>query len=378
MRVAERDTPPVTDQAVASARKLIGTQLRRSGLNSLASIQAIRRWNVAVGDRNPLFLDEGYGRKSRYGSMIAPPLWLYTVDDTVVAPGLPGLHSLYTAVDWEFFSPVRVNSDVRVESRLTGVEERDSRFAGRTLTQVGESLYSFGDGRPVARAVSRVDRFGRAEAVRRGFYASLSQRYHYSEDELLAVEDAYDAESIRGDKVLYWEDIEVGEVITPVVKGPLSSEDIITFVTATNPVRTYGGSIRFRERHPLAEFYDVETGRFDAWERSMLDHEVAQQFGFPLAHEAWGQRVSWMASMLTNWMGDDGWLRKLSVQLTRPNLHVDTTWSKGEVVAKAQRDGKAVVVVRLWCENQRGETTAKGTAEVALQSRAVGPLTVSA
>jgi len=368
----------VTDQAVASVRELIGTPLRRRGLNSLASIQAIRRWNVAVGDRNPLFLDEGYGRKSRYGSIIAPPLWLYTVDDTVVAPGLPGLHALYTAVDWEFFSPVRVNSDIRVESRLTGLEERESRFAGRTLTEVGESLYCFADGRPVARAVSRVDRFCRANAVAKGFYAGLSQRYHYSEDELLAVEDAYDAESIRGDKVLYWEDVEPGEVITPVVKGPLSSEDIITFVTATNPVRTYGGSIRFRERHPLAEFYDVETGRFDAWERSMLDPEVAQQFGFPLAHEAWGQRVSWLGSMLTNWMGDDGWLRKLSVQLTRPNLHVDTTWSKGEVVAKAQRDGKAVVDVRLWCENQRGETTAKGTAEIVLQSRAVEPLTVPA
>jgi acyl dehydratase len=35
----------------------------------------IRRYAEAVGDPNPLWQDEAYARKSRYGSIIAPPLF---------------------------------------------------------------------------------------------------------------------------------------------------------------------------------------------------------------------------------------------------------------------------------------------------------------
>ncbi len=34
----------------------------------------IRRFAEAVGDPNPMYRDEAYARKSRYGNIIAPPL----------------------------------------------------------------------------------------------------------------------------------------------------------------------------------------------------------------------------------------------------------------------------------------------------------------
>ena len=52
-------------------KKLIGT----SGHPTLYEVEkgAIRRFADAVDDPNPLYHDEEYARKSKYGSMIAPP-----------------------------------------------------------------------------------------------------------------------------------------------------------------------------------------------------------------------------------------------------------------------------------------------------------------
>ncbi len=370
MKLAERDRPPVTDQAVEYARALIGVPLRRRGLNTTASAQAIRRWALSIGERNPLYLDHGYGRNSRYGITPAPPLWLHSVDDTVVAPRMPGLHAIYTGADWEFFHTVRVGDRITARARLIGVEERESRFAGRTVRQTGEIVYETPDGRLVARCVSAVDRIGRAEAAQRGLYMKI-RKHRYDEDALLKIEDAYEAEVIRGSQVRYWEDTEPGESMPPVVKGPLTSEDIITFVCATHPVRTYGAQLRYRARHPLCEFYDVETGRFDAWDRALLDPEVAQQFGFSLPHDMGYQRICWLGNLLSNWGGDDSQLRRLNVKLIRPNLHGDTTYSHGKITERFERGAEHVARADVWCENQRGERTAEGYAEIALVSRSV-------
>jgi acyl dehydratase len=370
MRLGVRDLPPVAANAASSLDHLVGVPLRRRGLSTEVTVQSIRRWAVAIGERNPLYLQVDHGRNSRWGSMIAPPLWLYTVDDTVIDPGLAGLHSLYVGVEWEFFGPLRVGAAIASVARLTRVGERESRFAGSTITQTGEVLYSTPEGRQVARAVSRIDRFSRSAAAGRGLYTKV-RKYRYTEDELLAIEDAYDAEQIRGDQVRYWEDTQPGEEIPQVVKGPLSSEDIITFVCATSPVRTYGTQIRYRQRHPLSEFLDEQTGRYDAWERALLDPEVAQKFGFPLPHDVGYQRVCWLASMLSNWGGDDSQLVKLSVDLVLPNFHGDSTFCRGRVSERSKRNGVGTVKCDIWCENQRGERSAIGSAEVSLQSRTV-------
>lgn len=370
MTLGERDRPPVTNQAVEQARELIGVPLRRRGLNTTATVQAIRRWTLGIGERNPLYLNVDYGRNSRYGVTPAPPLWLYSVDDTVIAPRMPGLHAVYTGADWEFFHTIRAGDRITACARLLGVEERESRFAGRTVRQTGEVLYAAHDGRLIARCVSTTDRVARAAAAQRGLYMHL-RKHRYREDELLSIEDAYDAEVIRGDQVRYWEDTETGEAMMPVVRGPLTSEDVITFVCATNPVRTYGAQLRYRTRHPLSEFYDVDTGRFDAWDRALLDPEVAQQFGFPLPHDTGYQRVCWLGNLLSNWGGDDAHLRRLNVKVMRPNLHSDTTYSHGKITERLERGGEHLVRADVWCENQRGERTAEGYAEIALASRSV-------
>ena len=78
------------------------------------------------------------------------------------------------------------------------------------------------------------------------------------------------------------------------------------------------------------------------------------------------ERCSWLTHHLTNWMGDDGFMRSLKASIRRPNIFGDVSWCKGRVVDKRIEDGVALVELELSVDNQLGETTAKGSSVVAL------------
>lgn len=76
-----------------------------------------------------------------------------------------------------------------------------------------------------------------------------------------------------------------------------------------------------------------------------------------------------MASLVTNWMGDAAFLKRVRTEMRRFNTMGDSTWCKGKVSRKYIKDGHALVDIEIWGENQRGEITTPGIATVALQSR---------
>ena len=104
----------------------------------------------------------------------------------------------------------------------------------------------------------------------------------------------------------------------------------------------------------------------------MLRDDVAAMFGFPYAHDSGIDRISWVGNLLTNWMGDSGFLKSLSVTLTLPNGYGDATWCRGRVTRVYREEERHLADVALWCENQRGQRTALGRSTVALPFRAAG------
>lgn len=367
-------TGGISPQALDESRALLGVWLRRRGHNIYVGDNAVQRWTKAIGDRNPLFLDAEHARSSAIGTPIAPPCWLYTVDDTVVALKFPDLHVVYGGTDWEFFRWVRVGEDITARARLIDLQVKEGRFCGPMVQQTSEVQYLDRVGETVARAVSTVLRTPREEAVRRGKYEHLGA-YHYSQEELFGVEDTYDAEEVRGSNPRYWDDVQVGDRLQPVVKGPLTSEDVLQFICATRPAPGFSRFVRYRRRHAGVAFQDASTGMWNSWEAGMLDGPVARMMGFPDAHDCGLDRLSWVSQLLTNWMSDAGFLSRLSLRLTRPNLYGDATWCEGSVSSKEQADGQGVVGLKVQCRDQRGETTATGTAEVVLPNdpRGRGP-----
>ena len=67
-----------------------------------------------------------------------------------------------------------------------------------------------------------------------------------------------------------------------------------------------------------------------------------------------------------NWMGDDGFLTKMYVELRLFNVVGDTAWCRGKVIAKREEGDERLVDLEIWGENQRGAVTTKGTATIRL------------
>ena len=118
----------ITDKAIADARAMIGLHLRPEGpYLQDATPDTLRNWCNGVGDLNPLYREIGYGAATRYGTMLAHPMfpmafgWLGRT-----RWGLPGVHGFYAGNDWELFRHVRPADRITAIERVVGVEEKES------------------------------------------------------------------------------------------------------------------------------------------------------------------------------------------------------------------------------------------------------------
>jgi acyl dehydratase len=370
----------INDEMLDHARSLIGVWLRRdvhwpAFAEDIAPID-IRRWaTYSIGDDNPLWSDEEYGRRSRWGSVIAPPTFLYTIDSTIVAPGLRGVQWIYGGTRWEHHLPVRVGDRITARARLTKVAEKTGARARRLVVQTGEVLYHNQRGELVSRAeadVMRIPRKSSGQGLRGFEERKAAGRHHWTPDEIEEIRKAYLNEERRGAEPRYWEDVRVGDELPTVVKGPLTLVDIMAFyVGRRNTYPPLKLAFLERERHPANVYVSPSTGIPMHPAAGHFDEEIAHEIGMPGAYDQGWMRANWMGHLVTNWCGDDGWVRHLDVRLHQPNLVGDATWCRGVVRDKSEVDGERLVEIETWGETQRGERNMSGRALIRLPSRHV-------
>jgi len=365
---------PLTDELVQEARAMIGKEVVRAKpgnqWNEEASHDAIRHYAHGIGDENPLWCSRDYGKKSPYGCTIAPPTFLHTVDTTIVAPGLGGIQLIFGGTDWTFYDVARAGDGITPCVRIVDVEEHRGKKVERFLIQVGEVTYTRQDGKLLARALGRTLRIPRVGAE--GHMRQEARRQTYTEEQLEAIRQDVLREEMRGSKTRFWEEVNAGDLITPVVKGPLNLVDMVCYMAGLG----YPTPFKALERSYLDPykgdkmFYRNAQGELINAAVGHLDERVAREIiGMPGAYDVGHQRISWMGHLLTNWMGDDGFLKRLQVKIERPNLFGDTTWCRGRITGKRKEGSECLVDCELWTENQRKETTVTGTATVGLHSR---------
>jgi acyl dehydratase len=362
----------ITDDALERLRQRIGIPVRRRHPHvQVATLDAIRHFACGIGDDNPLWTNPAYAATTRYGAIIAPPCMLYAMDDVCSGQfgGLPGIHNMFAGTRFEWFHPIRAGDTIRATSVLSGLEEKQSVFARRTFLQSYDTTFTNQADIVVATARAFGIRAERDTARAQRKYHSI-ERTRYTAEELARIEAAYDVEVVRGALPRWWEDVQVGDEITPIVKGPLTITDIVTWLIGWGGLfnRAHRIGLMYRRRHPAAAVVDA-YGVPDTPERVHWDAEFAQQVGVPGAYDYGPQRISWFGHLMTNWIGDEGFLRKLDIQVRRFNIIGDTTWLHGTVTDKFDTAGQVGVVCDLWAENQRGEMTAQGTAEALLPHR---------
>jgi acyl dehydratase len=98
------------------------------------------------------------------------------------------------------------------------------------------------------------------------------------------------------------------------------------------------------------------------------DPDLARRVGVPGAYDYGPERASWMGHVVTDWMGDAGFLRRLSVQVRRHNVLGELVTLAGRVQAVDLESG--TVSLELHAQNQDGHESARGSAEVVLPKRA--------
>ncbi|MFC2006488.1 hypothetical protein ACFLVG_06035, partial [Chloroflexota bacterium] len=121
--------------------------------------------------------------------------------------------------------------------------------------------------------------------------------------------------------------------------------------------------------------YVEETGEADVPELVHIFDQFARTIGVERAYDYGSQRMCWLCNLFTNWMGDDGFLWKMSGDERVFNQVGDTTIFEGKVTKKYIEEGKCCVDIEAWAENQRGEwSIPPHTSTVILPSREHGPV----
>lgn len=364
--------PALWEGALQEARSLIGVDLRRTGQtwNTEASPDSVRHFCWGLGDENPLFCDAGHGAASRWASALAPGCFLYTIDTTVVAPKLRGIQWMYGGTDWAWYQPVRHRDSFTVRARLLDAVEKQGSKASKFIIQTGEVLYTNQKGELVCRALGSTARTPRARA-KDGLKYEPRATHRYSAEELEHIAHAIQTEELRGATPRFWEEVEVGSSVQPMLKGPLTITDMICWYSGGgHSYQSHRRAEMHRKRHPADAYVNPDTGAQDSAARGHSEEKMAREVGMPGGYDVGPQRISWMGQLMTNWIGDDGFLRRLNVSLRRPNIFGDVSWCRGKVLDKRVEEGVHLVDLEVLVENQLGEVTAKGAAVVELPSRA--------
>ncbi|UUZ62808.1 MaoC family dehydratase N-terminal domain-containing protein [Polaromonas sp. P1-6] len=370
--------PSIGEDSLAQATALLGTPIRVEQWNHEASWDAIRHYAWGLGDDNPLYCDPAYAKDTRWGGLVAPPTFFYGIWDAVVAPGLPDVQWFYSGIDAEFHEPIRRNDTIVAHAEYVDAKALKGKTVSNMLVQTGDVRYVNQDGTLVTRVLSHTFRVARTSAEG-GLKYAPRDKHVYTADELEKIVNAQVNEYRRGAEVLYWDDVEAGTALPGTVRGPINQQDMTAYYCGAVGTSGYKSTkLRWKYRHwahhsPERLPNNYDRSYFGAAVLPSIGHQDAkvatQDLGMPGPYDNGPQRIGMLSTCATNWMGDSGFLRKLSARLKLPVIFGDCTFTKGRVTGKRLEGEQGLVDLELWGENQLGQITVQGSAVVELPRR---------
>lgn len=372
----KREFTAITDEALSDLRKRFGVKIENTVEPWCyeATRDNIRHYAHGIGDDNPLWCDPEYAKNTKYRGIIAPPSFLFALSRIVsgYVGGLPGVHAMFAGVDFNWYEPIYRNDEISTEAYLKDLIEYQTRFAGRAFRQIYHVSFFNQRGNMVAEGDSWCFRTDRDEARERGqkYNHIKNKRKVYTDEEIRVIWDKYKNEEVKGAVPRYWEDVKVGDKLPEIVKGPMTVTGFIAYAQGWGGlyIRAHKLAYKLQNGHPAAGIKN-SYGIPDCPERVHWEAEMAQRVGVPEAYDYGPERCSWASHLITNWMGDDGFLRNLKAEVRRHNPAGDTIYIRGEVIKKYKEGDKKLVDINIHGEQQDGELSLKGTATVILPSR---------
>ena len=384
----------ITDEDIEKMRCRIGwtnPTLRKGWLtvphNAVCSADAVRRWAIAIGDDNPLYLDPRHADRSRWQCTVAPPGFEWSMGwDRSPFPdaelqkasrgALRGVQLFHSGAEYRFYHPIREGDEIFKSEWLASVTPKESSFGKRSvLVDNANSFWNQHDEVCVTsnRWFVHVER-GSSEG--RNEKKAQDAPPTYSDADMERIEAAYDSEYRRGADILYLEDVKVGDALPAMAKGPLTITDIINMHMGGGWF-TYGNppfKLAYENRKRLRGFYSRDDYRnWDTVQRVHWDNALAQKVGVQRTYDIGPMRYVFVCHYLTNWIGDDAFVHRLRYELRNFNYIGDITWMSGAVTEV--RDDPVLgplIEVEIAGTNQRGQTNITASATVLVASRAKG------
>ncbi len=366
----------ITQDMVKEMRAKLGMKLRvdRSTHNEYATRIAILKFTEGIGDPNPLWSNEEYAKNSRFGRIVAPPSFVWACFAHVIF-GWRGLGGFHAGCDVEFMKPIFVGDKISAECVFKSFEgPKESRYAEETVIDHFQNQYWNQNGELIAKYHWWVVHFARAKARKKKKYGRLELPHPWTDEQLRQIEQEILSEEIRGSKPRYWEEVEIGEELGPVVKGPLGITDEIAYIIGGGvPIprlQAHGVALRSYQKHPAWAFRDPNTSASEPIFAVHYNKAAANAMGLPHSYDVGVQRHCWGIHLITNWMGDDAWLKRSYTEYGKFVYLSDAVWIKGKVTKKyIDEDGDHCIHIERSAINQRDENVMPGYAIVALPSK---------
>ena len=260
-------------------------------------------------------------RKTQYGGIIALPSFLFATSRIIsgYVGGLPGMHAMWSGADWTWHKPVRRNDAISTEACLKDLIEHETRFAGRAVQQIYHVDFFNQHGDQVAEADSWCFRTERDHAREKGTkYKEVRAREprRYSDAELAELYKLYAKEEVRGGE----------QALLGGRQGRRGAADDGEGADDRHRIHRLRPGLG-RPLHPR------QQARVEAHRRASRrrHHEPLRHSrrapnactGRRTSRSRWARRArtttvpsacSWLTHHLTNWMGDDGFLRRASAR----------------------------------------------------------------
>ncbi|MEE9324009.1 MAG: MaoC/PaaZ C-terminal domain-containing protein [Dehalococcoidia bacterium] len=138
---------------------------------------------------------------------------------------------------------------------------------------------------------------------------------------------------------IYFEDVDEGMELPSLVKNP-TTQQLVKYAGASG------------------DFYQIHYDK---------DFALKNKLPGVILHGA--LKNAFLGQLITDWIGEEGTLKKLTVQYRGMDFPGEPLTCKGRVTKKYVENDNRYVECEIWTENPKGEKTTPGTATVILPSK---------
>jgi acyl dehydratase len=369
-----------------TAGKLAGQLGVLSVANREVTASDIKRYANVADFWNPLYHDQDYAEGTRWGGIIAPPFILYHIVSggpyfMLTVPPEMGITKQWAFGDqWSLSNPVRAGDTFRVWIGRPDLEDlTDLDGKSPRVFKIRGNMYYINQRDEVAGIFHRYNYYmiippgtDEKEYVSGAewdfFYLDNLQFPKdevYTDEDIAAIARIGENEIRRGATPRYWEDVQVGDELTPIIQGPLTIQDNIAVMsTGTFP------PMREMIKTSSHRLLDPDTNIEHSGAEWHLTEKAVVIFGQYSNTIFVGLISAFFGRLTTNWMGDDGLLLKQNHRKFHNVPYTDTIIGKGKVVKKyIDENGDHLVDLDLWMESSRGCIADVSLSTVKLLSR---------